>query len=111
MIKGWQLTPQAEQSLMEIAQWTFDTFGPRQADAYELDILDRLDAITDDVAHSQGCQVLFDEQMTLDVRYSSVGSHYLIYVEYGDHFALLDQLHQRVDLPRRLAHIIGKAQI
>tara|TARA_B110000208_G_scaffold174085_1_gene218488 strand:+ start:636 stop:803 length:168 start_codon:yes stop_codon:yes gene_type:complete len=55
MIKGWQLTPQAEQSLMEIAQWTFDTFGPRQADAYELDILDRLDAITDGVAHSQGC--------------------------------------------------------
>ena len=49
MIKGWQLTPQAEQSLMEIAQWTFDTFGPRQADAYELDILDRLDAITDGV--------------------------------------------------------------
>ena len=55
--------------------------------------------------------MLFDEQMTLDVRYSSVGSHYLIYVEYGDHFALLDLLHQRVDLPRRLAHIIGKAQI
>ena len=55
--------------------------------------------------------MFIDEQMTLDVRYSSVGSHYLIYVEYGDHFALLDLLHQRVDLSRRLAHIIGKAQI
>ena len=31
MSKAWRLTPQAEQSLYEIAQWTFQTFGPRQA--------------------------------------------------------------------------------
>ncbi len=109
MSKPWRLTPQAEQSLMEVAVWTFETFGPRQADAYEQDILAKLEAIADGVAHTQSCRILFGEQTTTDVRYSRVGSHYLIYVEYPEQFALLDLLHQRVDLPRRLAHIVSKA--
>ena len=110
MSKTWRLTLQAEKSLVEIAQWTFQTFGPRQADAYEQDILDRLDAIANGVAHTRSCQSLLDEKTERDVRYTHVGSHYLIYAEYDENFVLLDVLHQRVDLPRRLAHITSKAQ-
>ena len=110
MSKTWRLTAQAEQSLIEIAQWTFQTFGPRQADAYEQDILDKLDAIAAGIAHNQSCHSLLDEPSERDVRYTRVGSHYLIFAEYDEHFVLLDVLHQRVDLPRRLAHIASKSQ-
>jgi toxin ParE1/3/4 len=110
MSKTWRLTPQAEQSMFEIAQWTFQTFGPRQADAYEQDILDRLDTIVVGIAHNRSCQSLLDKKTERDVRYTHVGSHYLIYAEYDEHFVLLDVLHQRVDLPRRLAHIASKAK-
>jgi toxin ParE1/3/4 len=110
MSKTWRLTPQAEQSMFEIAQWTFQTFGPRQADAYEQDILDRLDAIVVGIAHNRSCQSLLDKKTERDVRYTHVGSHYLSYAEYDEHFVLLDVLHQRVDLPRRLAHIASKAK-
>ena len=45
MTKPWRVTQQAEQSLLDIAPWTVETFGPRQADAYEQDILDKMDDI------------------------------------------------------------------
>ena len=65
MSKTWRLTPQAEQSMFEIAQWTFQTFGPRQADAYEQDILDRLDAIVVGIAHNRSCQSLLDKKLNV----------------------------------------------
>ncbi|EDM69411.1 hypothetical protein RAZWK3B_11752 [Roseobacter sp. AzwK-3b] len=104
------MTEHAEQSLLEVALWTFETFGPRQADAYEQDILTKMDEIANGLAHTQSCSVLLDRDLREDVRFGRVGSHYLIYVELADSFVLLDVLHQSVDLPRRLAHVFGKTQ-
>ncbi|EDM69391.1 hypothetical protein RAZWK3B_11652 [Roseobacter sp. AzwK-3b] len=111
MSKTWRLTEKAEQSLYEIALWTFETFGPRQADAYEQDILVKLDDIASSIAHSQSCSILLGSDISEDVRFGRVGAHYLIYVELADSFVLLDVLHQSVDLPRRLAHVLGKTHI
>lgn len=111
MSKTWRLTQQAEQSLLEIALWTFETFGPRQADAYEQDILTKMDDITAGIAHSQSCTVLLGSDISEDVRFGRVGSHYLIYVELAERFILLDVLHQSVDLTRRLAHVVSKTRI
>lgn len=111
MTKPWRLTEKAEHSLFEIAVWTFETFGPRQADAYEQDILSKLDDISAGVAHSQSCNLLIGGDLEEDVRFGRVGAHHLIYVEYDDMFILLDLVHQSADLERRLSHIAGKTQI
>lgn len=105
MTKPWRVTQQAEQSLLDIALWTVETFGPRQADAYEQDILDKMDDIAGGVAHTQSCRVLIDSNLADDIRYTRIGGHYLIYIEYPDSLVLLDLLHQRVDLTRQLARV------
>lgn len=111
MTKPWRVTEQAQHSLLEIAVWTFETFEPRQADAYEQDILSKLDDISAGVAHSQSCNLLVGGHIEEDLRFSRVGAHHLIYVEYDNIFILLDLLHQSADLERRLSHIAGKTQI
>ena len=58
MIRSWRLTRQAEATLADIAEWTFATFGPHQAEAYEADLLARLDAIAGGAAPRQPCGVL-----------------------------------------------------
>jgi plasmid stabilization system protein ParE len=105
MTKPWRVTQQAEQSLLDIALWTVETFGPRQADAYEQDILAKLDDIAAGVAHTQSCRVLIDSNLADDIRFTRVGGHYLIYIEYPDSFVLQDLLHQRVDLTQHLARV------
>ena len=111
MTKTWRLTEQAEESLLEIALWTFETFGPRQADAYEKDILAKMVDIAAGAAHTQSCSILLGSDISEDVRFGRVGSHYLIYAELAGYFVLLDLLHQSVDLPRRLVHVVGKTRI
>ena len=111
MSKTWRVTEQAEQSLLDIAGWTFQTFGPRQADAYEQDILAKLDGIAAGIAHSQSCSVPLGSDESKDVRFGRVGAHYLIYMELAEYFVLLDVLHKSVDLPRRLAHVAGKTRV
>jgi toxin ParE1/3/4 len=108
MTKSWRVTQQAEQSLLDIAQWTVETFGPRQAQAYEQDILAKMDDIAAGVAHSQSCRTLIDGNLAEEIRFTRVGGHYLIYAEYPSSFILIDLLHQRVDLPR---HLAGKGML
>lgn len=105
MTKPWRVTQQAEQSLLDIALWTVETFGLRQADAYEQDILAKMDDIASGVAHTQSCRVLIDSNLADDIRFTRIGGHYLIYVEQQESFVLLDLLHQRVDVTRHLARV------
>ena len=41
MAKPWVLTRQAEAALKDIAVWTVETFGRRQADAYAEDLIEK----------------------------------------------------------------------
>lgn len=51
MPKPWVLTRQAERSLAEIADWTVETFGRRQADAYAEDLIEGCQALADEPFH------------------------------------------------------------
>ena len=42
MPKPWRLTRQAERALVEIARWTLETFGPRQAEAFDAELRARV---------------------------------------------------------------------
>jgi len=103
MSRPWRLTRQAEASLADIAHWTLETFGSRQAAAYEEDLIRRCRAIAEGTAISQGCRRLIDPALPEDLRFARSGQHFIVFVEAPDSVIVVDFLHARTDLPRRLA--------
>ena len=105
MSKPWRLTRQAEASLTEIALWTLDTFGQRQAAAYEQDLIERCAGIASGTVVSRGCRQFIDPNLSEDLRFCWCGGHFIVFVESEDAVIVLDFLHARSDLPRRLAEL------
>lgn len=101
-MKSWRLTPRAEESLIEIALWTIETFGPVQADSYERELIDRCAAVADGRALSQECSILVGEARAVDLRFTRAGEHFAVFVDTGDEIVIVDFLHARSDLPARL---------
>jgi plasmid stabilization system protein ParE len=60
MPKPWRLTWQAEVSLTEIARWTQETSGSRQATAYADDRIAHCAEIAAGTAVTQDCRHLID---------------------------------------------------
>lgn len=105
MPKPWQLTQGAETALFDIARWTIETFGPRQAAAYEEDLITACREIAAGTAHSQDCKRFIDPDLPEDLRFARAGQHFVVFIEYGEHVIIIDFLHSRSDLPRRLANL------
>ncbi len=103
MPKPWRLTRQAERSLIEIARWTHETFGPRQAAAYEEDLIAACRDIAAGTAMSQDCRRIIAPDLAEDLRFARAGQHFVIFVEDAEQVIIVDFLHGRADLPRRLA--------
>lgn len=103
MPKPWRLTRQAEQSLMGIARWTFETFGPRQAAAFEDDLIARCKEIAAGTVQSQDCRRLIASDLSEDLRFTRAGQHFVVFVEDPEQVIIVDFLHNRSDLPSRLA--------
>ena len=107
MPRRWRLTRQAESSLVEIALWTLETFGPRQAAAYEEDLIRRCIEVADGSAVSQKCRQLVDPKLPEDLRFTRLGRHFIVFVEDAEQITIVDFLHARSGLPRRLAALAG----
>jgi toxin ParE1/3/4 len=103
MSRPWRLTRQAEASLVDIARWTLETFGPRQAAAYEEDLIRRCADIAEGTAISQECRQLIDSALPEDLRFARSGQHFVVFVDRRDRVIIVDFLHSRSDLPRKLA--------
>ena len=103
MPKPWRLTRQAEASLIDIANWTYETFGARQAAAYEDDLITVCRDIAEGIALSQDCRRIIDPDLPEDLRFARAGQHYVIFIEDAEQVIIVDFLHGRSDLPRRLA--------
>lgn len=106
--KPWRLTRQAEASLVDIARWTVDTFGPRQAEAYEEDLIARCARIADGTAPSQSCRRIIDPALPEALRFTRAGQHLVVFVELPESIAIVDFLHARSDLPGRLARLVER---
>lgn len=106
--KPWRLTRQAETSLTDIARWTFETFGSRQAEAYEEDLIARCDQIADGTAPWQSCRRIIDPALPERLRFTRSGQHLIIYIEQPDAVVIVDFLHGRSDLPARLARLVER---
>lgn len=103
MPKSWRLTHAAEASLVEIAEWTLRTFGSRQAEAYEEDLIARCAEIAAGTASSQDCRRLIDPDLPEDLRFARAGQHFIVFVEDTESVIIIDLLHGRSDLPGKLA--------
>lgn len=101
-MKPWRLTPQAEKSLVEIALWTLETFGPVQADIYERELIDRCAAVADGRALSQDCSILVGEPDDIDLRFTRAGEHFAVFLDLEEEIVFIDFLHARSDLPARI---------
>lgn len=101
MSRSFRLTRRAEESLIEIALWTIESFGQGQADIYEAELLSRCDAIVNGQAHSRSCSILIDDAE--DLRYSRAGEHFLVFLDRPEEVIVVDILHSRSDLPRHIA--------
>ncbi|WP_019956882.1 type II toxin-antitoxin system RelE/ParE family toxin [Yoonia vestfoldensis] len=101
MSRSFRLTRRAEANLTEIAKWTIENFGLRQAELYESELLNRCEGILSGQAHSRSCSVLVDEAD--DLRFVRAGEHFLIFLDRPDEVVIVDILHARSDLPRHLA--------
>jgi plasmid stabilization system protein ParE len=107
MPKPWRLTRAAESSLIDIARWTFETFGPRQAGAYEEDLIATCRDIAAGTALSQDCRRLIDPDPAENLRFARCGQHFVIFVEDAEQVIIIDFLHSRSDLPGKLAALQG----
>jgi len=107
MPKSWRLTRAAEASLSEIARWTFETFGPRQADAYAQDLIDICNAIAAGKAQTQDCRRIIDPNLPEDLSFARAGQHFVVFIEDERQVIVIDFLHSRSNLPQRLADLSG----
>ncbi len=108
MSRPWLLTRQAEASLLEIALWTVETFGTRQAAAYEDDLIARCREIASGTAITQGCRQLIDPELPEDLRFTKSGQHFIVFIEDTAQVIIVDFLHSRSDLPGKLAALSGR---
>ncbi|MDP2697287.1 type II toxin-antitoxin system RelE/ParE family toxin [Thalassospira sp.] len=110
MTKRWRLTQHAEAALKAIAIWTEDTFGPRQAIAYENDIINRCRAIANNTAPSQDCSILISAQSPGTLRFTRSGQHFIIYLDQGDTIIILDFLHSQSNLPAKINDLMTRSR-
>jgi toxin ParE1/3/4 len=96
--KTWYLLPRATAALEDIGAWTKDRFGERQADQYLEALIDRCSALADGTAQNRSCRDLVDGDVPEDYRFTRAGQHYVVFVETDAEVAVVDFVHQRMDL-------------
>ena len=101
MSRSLRLTRRAEASLVEIAKWTIEQFGLKQAELYQNEVLTRCQAILNRQAHHRSCAGLVDD--AADLRFARAGEHFLVFLDQPDEVIIVDILHSRSDLPRHVA--------
>jgi plasmid stabilization system protein ParE len=102
-VKPWRLTPRAQDSLIDIALWTLDTFGPVQAELYEEELVARCTAAAEGRASTQDCALLLDDGAATGLRFTRAGEHFAVFLETEAEVIFVDFLHARTDLPARIA--------
>ena len=103
-MKSIRLAKQAEEHLVDIAEWTFRPFGPRQADACEKDLIQCCERIAGGTPPRQSCTVLVDG-IDKDWFFTRAGQHFVVFLEREDEVIIVGFLHSRSNLPAKLRHI------
>lgn len=97
-MKQVRFTEIAENGLFEIAVWTLEHFGSRQADVYQQELVNRCKALALGELSSQSCAALIGPDLGADMRIVRAGAHVIVFVESRDEIVVMDFVHQREDL-------------
>ncbi len=100
-MKPWRLTPQAEQSLIDIAVWTFDRFGQAQALAYRDGLIKQIDAIAVGTPpHPRSCGLLMPGRSDVEgLTFYREGGHFIILRQTDELLEIIEFLHESSNLP------------
>jgi toxin ParE1/3/4 len=100
--RPWELSPAAQQSLSEIAAWTLDRFGPRQAEAYLAGLTAAFDRLAAGTLRGRSCRREWGRPVPEAWRLVPVKSHVVIYADLPERVLILDVPHGAMDLPGRM---------
>ena len=103
MSRSFRLSRRAEDSLTEIVSWTIKTFGQREAELYEAELLNCCERILNGQAQSRSCAVLVDD--VEDLRFMRAGEHFLVFLDRSDEVIIVGIFQSRSDLPRHVASL------
>lgn len=108
--RPWRLTKLAVHALVGISRWTIETFGPRQAEAYEADLLDACRSIASGEAVSVSCRALVEDLVNEDLRFVRSGQHFIVFIDHETDVVIVDFLHARSNLDRHLAGLAARGE-
>lgn len=103
------LTKIAQDRLYDIVDWTIETFGPRQATAYEGELVSVLSRIVNETALTQDCALLMEEGSVTPLKFARAGKHLIIFMEFDVRFVVVDLLHSSSDLAAHLDRLTNMA--
>ncbi|NQZ58928.1 MAG: type II toxin-antitoxin system RelE/ParE family toxin [Lentisphaeraceae bacterium] len=91
------LTKAAKADLIEIVDYTFETWGGRQLLNYQRELEERLQTLL--VFPEMGRK---HESLPANIRYIHEGSHYIFYKKADDGIEILRFLHEKMDIIEQL---------
>jgi plasmid stabilization system protein ParE len=100
--RPFYLSQEAQRSLLEIALWTEEHFGPAQADRYRDLLIARCLALAAGELPHRSCRVAIAPDLAEDLRFVSAGRHVVIFTETATALHVVDFLHGSADLKGRL---------
>ncbi len=102
MIRPVRLTREADSRLDDIFDWTFDRFGPQQAERYRARLQAAFDRLAEGTLRGRSALAEFGEWMPEWLLFVRVERHVVLFVETTEEVVVVAVLHGAMDLPRRL---------
>lgn len=106
-MKQVRFTPRSRRSLVSIAEWTIEVFGPAQAERYQEELIQRISALAKgELPHGRPCgQLIEGSEAVAGLKYLREGRHFIIFREAVDELIVLDFIHGARDLERLLSQL------
>lgn len=103
-----RFTRRARAELLEIALWTYQTFGPQQAEKYEELLIRRLQGAASKELHTRTADQLTGDKTLADIELVTAGRHLIFFIRSESRCTVISVLHDSVDLPRHLDNLNPK---
>ena len=104
----YRLTVTAQETLVEISQWTYKTFGPRQQELYLNLLLNRFSEIANGHATAQPVSRYTGRRKDNRVLCSMAGEHVVLYIQDSDTTEIVDLFHSRSNLKARISQLLDQ---
>ncbi len=108
MSRTYRLTVTARETLVEISQWTYETFGPRQQEHYLDLMLSRFAAIANGHVHALPASKFTGRNKDIKVLCATAGQHIVLFIEGDNQIEIIDLFHSRSNLKARISKLLDQ---